>query len=237
MKGRGSCYGWISHKGGSLCTPFSNKPPNPRHARPESSFRPAACASPFDALRRIGLPLERVRRFRQGMQTQWEDHERRVFNGEAVVEKGQEPAVATHHGRWSDTRGLITDAVPAEARAGRVVWWLGRFWETGDQADIVPIQRAVMPGSDQNAEFLSQAFGRAFADQGLLEYFRSGFDQGDAEAVKANYSFSPRNQKSAERFWWWENDALALMMCVTERGFRSAPSRCRLAGRRKLLRQ
>ena len=27
-------YGWVSHKGGLLCTPFSNKPPNPRHPSP-----------------------------------------------------------------------------------------------------------------------------------------------------------------------------------------------------------
>ena len=85
-------------------------------AAPVSKFRPASCGSAFEALRRIGLPLSRIRAFRQGMAVQWDDHLHRVANGEAITEKGQLPcAKRKHHSRWNDSRAVIADAVPEES--------------------------------------------------------------------------------------------------------------------------
>ena len=180
-----------------------------RFCRPCCGFRPAECASPEEALARIGLPMERVRAFRQGMDVQWADHTRRVANGEAVTSREQKPAeVSRHSPRWSDERGLVPDAVPPEAGAGRVVYFLGDFWRSGDPKDIVPIQRAWRPVSALDNGFISRVFGPAFADQELLGYFEDGFVQGPIEDARANFSFLPRNQASAEKWWWWLDQAL-----------------------------
>jgi DNA-cytosine methyltransferase len=168
--------------------------------QPVSKWRPHGTT-----FEKLGLPPDKLGRFRDLMTKGQADMERQRATGQSSTASNHRPDT----NKWSrplmqDEQGIFMQALPKGPAASKdpdrtkVTYCLEEAWRHNDPSLAYPIQQYYPPRSTFVPQFIANIAARGFADVNMKAMYVSGTDQ--ANDTGQNQSFLPANAKSGQQY-------------------------------------
>ena len=168
--------------------------------QPVSKWRPHGTT-----FEKMGLPPDKLGRFRDLMDKGQSDMERQRASGQSSTAANHRPDT----NNWSrptmqDVHGIFMQALPKGPAASldpertKVTYCLEEAWRKNDPSFAYPIQQYYPPRSTFVPKFIEDIAYRGFPDLDMVEMYVQGTDQ--ANDTGQNQSFLPANAKSGQQY-------------------------------------